>query len=120
MNTLRSQYKFHLQKQNEQESVSVFLGALHALLIDCQVQNADEQRRLLAHHLVLGCRNKETLQKLFIIGEPNFNCMYDLMVAEERANVGTAAVQGGAIWKFGMVGTLANQPSNKFKWGTHV
>ncbi len=72
--------------------MSEFLGALRAFLIDCQVQSADKQRRLLAHQIVLGCRSNDTLQKLFVIGEPDFDQMYNLMVAEDWAYADTAAV----------------------------
>ncbi len=70
VNTLHARYNFHSQKQQEGETVAEFLGALRALLVDCQIPSVEEQRRVLAHQLVLRCCSRETLQKLLVIGGP--------------------------------------------------
>ncbi len=40
--------------------------ALHALLVDCNIASPDEQWHALANQLVVGCRNRETSQKLLL------------------------------------------------------
>ncbi len=62
---------------------------------------AKEQRRVLAHQLVLGCHSWETLQELFVVGEPDLDHVYNLTEVEERAYADTAAVRGGGSMKLG-------------------
>ncbi len=73
INTLRAHYDFTTRKQHEGKKVADYLCVLHALLVDCNIASPDEQRCALANQLVVGCRNRETLQKLFVIREPDFD-----------------------------------------------
>ncbi len=71
--TLRAHYNFMTRKQHEGEKVADYLCALHAVLVDCHITSLDEQRHALPNQLVVGCRNRETLQKLFVIRETDFD-----------------------------------------------
>ncbi len=50
-------FDFQSRRQQEGESASQFRNALRSLLVDCDVENEEERKRLLVRHLVFGCRD---------------------------------------------------------------
>ncbi len=103
VNVLHAHYDFTTHRQKDGETVAEYLCALRALLVSCNIASADEQRRALANQLVVGCRSRDTLQKLFVVGEPDFDHIYKIMEAEECATMDASVVYGGAASKFGVL-----------------
>ncbi len=87
VNVLCADYDFTTHRQKESETVAEYLCVLRAILVNCSIVSADEQHCALANQLVVSCCNKDTLQKLFVVGEPDFDCIYKIMEAEERATM---------------------------------
>ncbi len=109
INVLRAHYDFTMRRQKDGETVAEYLSALWTLLVDCHIPSADEQHRAIANQLVVGCRDKATLQKLFVVGEPDFNHVYQIMEAEERMTMDASVVHGGAASKFGALSSHSPQ-----------
>ncbi len=109
VNVLRAHYDFTVHWQKEGETVAEYLCALRALLVDCNIVSADEQHRALANQLVVGCHSKDTLQKLFVVGEPDFDRVYKIMEAEERVTVDASVVHGGTASKFSALSSHSSQ-----------
>ncbi len=111
VNPLWAPFDFQHHHQQEGESAAKFLGALRTLLIDCDMQDAEEYQHALAKQLVLGCCNKDTLQKLLAMAELDLDRLYKVMEAEERANANASVLHHSSPSKVASVNTVPSRSS---------
>ncbi len=90
---------FYLQsrKQHEGESASQFCTVLQTLLVDCEVHNEEECKKLLGRQLVFGCRDSTTLEKLLTLREMSFETIFAEMESQEKVNENARVIHGGVL-----------------------
>ncbi len=105
-------YDFQLCRQLESESAQQFYNALCALLVDCDLAMEDERKKLLAHQLVFGCRDSNTLQKLLTLKQSDFETIFAEMESQEKATENVRVIHSGsARGKIGTIPKGKNNPS---------